>query len=197
MNEHSKECECVDALFVHLNAPISTSLNARHSMPLSHKCITRIMGMWKYEEKHYPAIALFCLWQPPRHASHAVLSPSLFLRCLDHSIILYFLIPPMLPCCVHTLYLSLHDLCVLFLLSNSYTLIPLYAFLFITHSRLIFPSSNCTSVHYIAPHPLPLFISVIFFLEASFASIFFSSFLVHSLSFSHCPRNSPIEGGFY
>lgn len=153
-------------------------LNARSSVPLSHKWITRIMGMCKCGEKHNPTIAHFCLWQPPHHASHTVLSPSFFLHCLDHSIILSLLISPMLPCCAYTISLSLHDPSALFMLSSSYPIISMYAFLSITLTN--FPSS--------IPSPHQLFISVLFFLKKKnpkkpFSLAFsYISFLTHSLS---------------
>lgn len=125
--------------------------NAWSSVPLSQKCITRIMGMRKCWAKHNHTIAHFYLWQPPHHASHAVLSPFLFLHCLDHSIILSLLILPMLPRCVYTLSLSLHDLPALFMLSSSYAVISMDAFLSITLPN--FSSSNCTAM--LPYHPPP------------------------------------------
>lgn len=141
------------------------------------KCITRVMGMCKCWEKHNHTIAHVYLWQPPHPASHTVLSPFLFLHCLDHSIILSLLILPMLSHCVYTLSfslsLSLHDLSALFMLSSSYALISMDAFFSITLPN--FSSSNCTPV----PHYCPTTTHVPF--------LFCSSWNVLLLLFSFLP----------
>lgn len=133
------------------------------------------------------------------HRSFSLLVPALP-GSLNYSFSSNFTRAPLL--CLYPPSLCLYDLSALFMLSSSYALISMYAVLSITLTN--FPSSNCTpALHYWdpKPHPPPQrafpFLSYSFWNPFHFHFLFFLSHPFSFFSFSHCPRNSTIEGGFY